>query len=100
MYRPLGPLPGSTSGSLGASAYRPAGLSPESPPSHVRRLSGSSSGFGLAEVLVAACLFVVVLASAMVLYSGATRAYRSGEAQTLEQQNLRAAFDRMISEIK
>ena len=63
-------------------------------------LPGASAGFGLAEMLVAAAVFAMVVAVALALYSGAAKSYRIGEQLTAEQQNVRTAFDRMTSEIR
>ncbi len=63
-------------------------------------LPAASAGFGLAEMLVAAAVFAMVVAVALALYSVAAKSYRIGEQLTAEQQNVRTAFDRMTSEIR
>src|SRR2546427_250016 len=68
---------------------------PRQPPG----LPAPSPGFGLAEMLVAAAVFAMVVAVALALYSGAAKSYRIGEQLTAEQQNVRTAFDQMTSEI-
>src|SRR3989442_4451828 len=62
-------------------------------------LPAASAGVGLAELLVAAAVFAMVVAVALALYSGAAKSYRIGEQLSAEQQNVRTAFDRMTSEI-
>jgi len=57
-------------------------------------------GFSLAEVLVACAVFAIVVAIAFTLYSNAAHSYQLGEQLTTEQQNLRTAFDRMLTELR
>ncbi len=56
-------------------------------------------GFSVAELLVAIAVFALAVAVALALYSSATRSYRTGEQQVLDQQNVRLGFDRLVSEI-
>ena len=67
-----------------------------------RRIAAPTSmrGFSLAEMLVALALFAIAAAVASVLYSKATRSYRTAEQLILEQQNVRTGFDRMLAEIR
>jgi len=51
------------------------------------------------ELLVAIAVFALAIAVALAVYSGATRSYRTGEQQVLDQQNVRLGFDRLVSEI-
>ncbi|HYS06839.1 MAG TPA: prepilin-type N-terminal cleavage/methylation domain-containing protein [Candidatus Dormibacteraeota bacterium] len=66
------------------------------PPSEA---GGIPLGFSLVELLVAIAVFALAIAVALAVYSGATRSYRTGEQQVLDQQNVRLGFDRLVSEI-
>lgn len=69
-------------------------------PDKVRQPGREVLGFALAEFLVAAALFAIAVAVGFTLYSDAARFYRLGVQRTVEQQNVRTAFDRLLSEIR
>src|SRR5881296_3304567 len=58
-------------------------------------LPAASAGFGLAEMLVAAAVFAMVVAVALALYSGAAKSYRLGEQLTAEQ--IEGAWDTAVA---
>ncbi|MEE8146193.1 MAG: prepilin-type N-terminal cleavage/methylation domain-containing protein, partial [Longimicrobiales bacterium] len=62
--------------------------------------TGAQAGMSLAEILVAMTVFVIAAAVALILYNGLTRSYELGDNATEMQQNTRAAFDRLVSDLR
>src|SRR5438876_3723583 len=61
---------------------------------------GRQRGFSLAEVLVATAILVIVLVGILTLYDRANRVFKSGNEAAEMQQNVRIAYERMVSDIR
>ncbi len=57
-------------------------------------------GFTLVEMIIASAIFAIAAAVAFILYSAAQRSYKAGQNFTDQQQNTRAAFDRVVSDLR
>src|SRR5262249_18979216 len=60
----------------------------------------TEKGFSLIEMLIASAIFAIAAAVAFILYSAAQKSYKAGQNFTDQQQNTRAAFDRVLSDIR
>ena len=58
----------------------------------------SEKGFSLVEMVIASAIFAIAAAVAFILYTAAQKSFKSGQNFTDQQQNTRAAFDRVLSE--
>ena len=67
---------------------------------NARRDSSAERGFTLVEMLIASAIFAMAAAVAFILYTAAQRSYKSGQNFTDQQQNTRAAFDRVLSDLR
>jgi prepilin-type N-terminal cleavage/methylation domain-containing protein len=61
--------------------------------------SARSHGLTLVELLIAMAILVTVSASAMLIFKGVTRAWRTGELRTERYQQVRQLFDLFSREI-
>ena len=57
-------------------------------------------GFTLVEMIIASAIFAIAAAVAFILYGAAQRSYKAGQNFTDQQQNTRAAFDRVLSDLR
>jgi prepilin-type N-terminal cleavage/methylation domain-containing protein len=57
-------------------------------------------GFTLVEMIIASAIFAIAAAVAFILYEAAQRSYKAGQNFTDQQQNTRAAFDRVLSDLR
>lgn len=62
--------------------------------------SNHERGMTLIEVMVAVAIFSVIFISALALYQAANRAYLATDANTIQQQNVRFAMDRMAETLR
>jgi prepilin-type N-terminal cleavage/methylation domain-containing protein len=60
----------------------------------------SQRGFSLAEVLIASAIFVVIMVAALLLYDRGNKVFQQGNDSTDMQQNVRVAYDRMLSDVR
>src|SRR5438874_7586754 len=67
-----------------------------SPRKHLSR----QRGFSLAEVLVATAILVIVLVGILTLYDRANRVFKAGNEAAEMQQNVRIAYERMVSDVR
>ncbi|HEV8335722.1 MAG TPA: prepilin-type N-terminal cleavage/methylation domain-containing protein [Candidatus Polarisedimenticolia bacterium] len=65
-----------------------------------RRKRTGEGGFTLVEMLVASAIFAIAAAVAFILYTAAQNSYKAGQNFTDQQQNTRAAFDRVLSDLR
>src|SRR5712691_1199737 len=57
-------------------------------------------GFSLAEIMVATAIMVIVIVGILMLYDKANKVFKTGNEAAELQQNVRIAYDRMISDIR
>ena len=57
-------------------------------------------GFSLVEVMVATAILVIVLVGILTLYDRTNRVFKSGNEAAEMQQNLRIAYERMVSDVR
>src|SRR5437867_6999178 len=57
-------------------------------------------GFSLVEMMIASAIFAIAATVAFILYTAAQKSYKAGQNFTDQQQNTRAAFDRVLSDIR
>lgn len=57
-------------------------------------------GFSLVEMMIASAIFAIAAAVAFILYTAAQKSYKAGQNFTDQQQNTRAGFDRLLSDIR
>src|SRR5437870_1772511 len=62
--------------------------------------SKQQRGFSLVEVMVATAILVVVLVGILMLYDRANRVFKSGNEAAEMQQNLRIAYERLVSDVR
>ena len=65
-----------------------------------RNRRSSERGFSLIEMIIASAIFAIAAAVSFILYSAAQRSFKSGQNFTDQQQNTRAAFDRVLSDLR
>ncbi|HEU5179346.1 MAG TPA: prepilin-type N-terminal cleavage/methylation domain-containing protein [Candidatus Polarisedimenticolia bacterium] len=66
-----------------------------------RRGKGKSEqGFSLVEMIVASAIFAIAAAVAFILYNAAQKSFKAGQNFTDQQQNTRAAFERVLSDLR
>ena len=65
---------------------------------HSRR--NSQRGMSLIETLIAVAVFAVVFIAALMLYTAANKAYLQTDANTVQQQNMRFALDRVVETLR
>ena len=58
------------------------------------------SGFTLLEMIIASAIFAIAASVAFILYTAAQKSYKAGQNFTDQQQNTRAAFDRVLSDLR
>jgi prepilin-type N-terminal cleavage/methylation domain-containing protein len=59
-----------------------------------------SSGFSLAELMVALAIFATIIVAALLLYDRSNRMFRSGTEASDLQQNTRVAFEKLVSDLR
>jgi len=57
-------------------------------------------GFSLIEMIIASAIFAIAAAVTFILYTAAQRSFKAGQNFTDQQQNTRAAFDRVLSDLR
>jgi prepilin-type N-terminal cleavage/methylation domain-containing protein len=60
----------------------------------------SQRGFSLIEIMVTLAVFVIIMAAALMIYDRSNKIFKTSVESAEMQQNTRAAFDRMVSEIR
>src|SRR5262245_545053 len=68
--------------------------------SAVRSTQSAERGFSLIELVIASAIYPIAAAVAFILYSAAKRSFKAGQTFTDQQQNTRAAFDRVLSDLR
>ena len=64
------------------------------------RSSNAQRGFSLTEVLVAVAVFALIFVAALMVYDRANRIFKTGVDSSDVQQTTRAAFERMVADIR
>ncbi|HWS72210.1 MAG TPA: fibronectin type III domain-containing protein, partial [Thermoanaerobaculia bacterium] len=59
-----------------------------------------SSGFSLAELMVALAIFATIIVAALLLYDRSNRMFRSGTEASDLQQNTRVAFEKLVADLR
>jgi len=59
-----------------------------------------SSGYTLAEVLVAAAIFTIIIVAALMIYDQSNRVFKRGVETADLQQNVRVAFDKLVADLR
>ncbi|PYQ12446.1 MAG: hypothetical protein DMH00_06200, partial [Acidobacteria bacterium] len=67
---------------------------------NARGRTAGQQGFSLVEMMIASAIFAIAAAVAFILYTAAQKSYKAGQNFTDQQQNTRAAFDRVLSDIR
>jgi hypothetical protein len=62
--------------------------------------TASRSGLTIVEVLVSIAVLALVMATSLTLYDGARRAFKKGENQIEQQQVVRIAYDKLVSDLR
>ena len=62
--------------------------------------NASGSGLTIVEVLVSIAVLALVMATSLTLYDGARRAFKKGENLIEQQQVVRIAYDKLVSDIR
>ncbi len=65
-----------------------------------QRTRSASSGYSLAEVLVAAAIFTIVIVAALMIYDQSNRVFKRGVETADLQQNVRVAFDKLVGDLR
>lgn len=65
-----------------------------------QRIRSASSGYSLAEVLVAAAIFTIVIVAALMIYDQSNRVFKRGVETADLQQNVRVAFDKLVADLR
>ena len=65
-----------------------------------RNPRSSERGFSLIEMIIASAIFAIAAAVTFILYTAAQKSFKSGQNFTDQQQNTRAAFDRVLSDLR
>ncbi|MCI0568669.1 MAG: prepilin-type N-terminal cleavage/methylation domain-containing protein [Acidobacteria bacterium] len=60
----------------------------------------SERGFSLVEMVIASAIFAIAAAVTFILYTAAQKSFKAGQNFTDQQQNTRAAFDRVLSDLR
>src|SRR5205085_2589249 len=92
-------LAGANSPARNRSRQRESVLTRETYMYSMKNRSGQR-GFSLAEVLVATAILVVVLVGILTLYDRANRVFKAGNEAAEMQQNVRIAYERMVSDVR
>jgi prepilin-type N-terminal cleavage/methylation domain-containing protein len=64
------------------------------------RKRSSQSGFTLTEILVAVAVFAIVMVATLMIYDRSNRIFKTSVENAEMQQNTRAAFDRVVADVR
>lgn len=64
------------------------------------RKSSGQRGFSLTEILVAVAVFAIVMVATLLIYDRSNRIFKNSVENAEMQQNTRAAFDRVVADVR
>jgi len=64
------------------------------------KTGSGEGGFSLVEMMIASAIFAIAATVAFILYTAAQKSYKAGQNFTDQQQNTRAAFDKVLSDLR
>jgi prepilin-type N-terminal cleavage/methylation domain-containing protein len=62
--------------------------------------SNRQRGFSLAEILVAVAIFAIIMVATLLIYDRSNRVFKNSVENAEMQQNTRAAFDRVVADVR